>query len=426
MIRAGLRLLAGAAVALAWSTGASHGQPQTTPPPALTAMRQAGQAQGRGEYLAAVSALEDAVCSGAIVPDGPEWSFLAQMRPMLNGYDPPPQVRSGSRALTAEERARLDGVSLRPAIGEIRRAAADARIVILNEAHHSPRDRAFGLEVARALRPLGYTVLAAEAFTNAGGAEMWEAMTGLATTGYPRRGAGTYLIDPVFADFVRQSLALGYRPVAYEQTNEQRTPGGGIEQREQAQAENLAAALTRYPGAKFLIYVGFSHVTEAPIDRYGIRTEWMAARLKRMTGLDPVTIDQTSVTEIADERYLREAYDLLVPRTDRSAVFFRRNAPWSIGHYGGAIDFQVIHPRQQLAAGRPTWLRLMGRRLRPIPTGLLPTRGRRLIQAFLRDETDGAIPVEQVVVEAGRPIPGLMLPDRPVRFAIQEGRVPTC
>src|SRR5690606_31796512 len=126
-----------------------------------------------------------------------------------------------------------------------------------------------------------------------------------------------------------------------------------------------AAALRRYPRAKFLIYVGLSHVTEAPIDRHNIRTEWMAARLKRLTGLDPVTIDQTSVTEITDERYLRDAYDLLAPRTERSSVFFRHNAPWSIGHYGGAVDFQVIHPRQRFERGRPTWLRAMGRRLRP-------------------------------------------------------------
>lgn len=419
-----MKLLRAATVALC--SGACFAGAQTTPTPTPTVMQQASQAQWRGEYLAAVTALEAAVCRGEFEENGPEWQYLEQIRPMLNGYDAARPIRPSSRSLTVEERGQLRSVTLRPAIEEIRRAAADARIVILNEAHHSPRDRAFGLEVARALRPLGYTILAAEALSNSGGPATWEDMTALARDGHPRQSTGTYIKDPVFGDFVRQALALGHHPVAYEQTGEQRIPGGGIEQREQAQADNLAAAMRRFPRAKLLIFVGFSHVTEAPIDRYDIQTEWMAARLKRLTGLDPVTIDQTSVTEIVEQRYLRETYELLAPRIRRSAILTRQGAPWTIGHYRSAVDYQVVHPRQVLDRGRPTWLRSMGRRLRPIPADLLPTSGRRLVQAFLRSEPDDAIPVEQVVVEAGRPVPWLMLPDRPVRFAVQDAPAPAC
>ncbi|HLL59798.1 MAG TPA: hypothetical protein VK391_07925, partial [Allosphingosinicella sp.] len=134
--------------------------------------------------------------------------------------------------------------------------------MILNEAHNSPRDRAFALAVAKALRPLGYSILAAEGFaSDADPAKLEAMMKMLAADKYPRLKTGFYLRDPVFGDFVRQSLALGYRPVAYEQVGANRalSPLEQISAREQAQAENLVQRIfTRDRQAKVLIYVGYS------------------------------------------------------------------------------------------------------------------------------------------------------------------------
>ena len=55
------------------------------------------------------------------------------------------------------------------------------RIVILNENHVTPCQRVFGTQVARALRPLGYTVLLAETFANGSPARM----ANLAARGVP-------------------------------------------------------------------------------------------------------------------------------------------------------------------------------------------------------------------------------------------------
>lgn len=66
-----------------------------------------------------------------------------------------------------EQIAELRSSHGEPAIREIVRRARHTRIVILDENHLDPRGRAFGLEVARALRPLGYTVLAVEALKRA-------------------------------------------------------------------------------------------------------------------------------------------------------------------------------------------------------------------------------------------------------------------
>lgn len=417
--------LTAAAAAAALSLGAHYAQP--LPSAELELARAASGALERGEYVAAVELMERAACVTAQAGEASSGGgMLSQVGPMLNGYALPDPVSPSSAALTPEEEARLRQVTLSDAIADIRAAARRTRIVIVNEAHHVPRDRAFGLAVARALRPLGYSVLAAEAFGNPGGEKTLAAMAELKRDGFPRQDTGFYTKDPVFGDFVRQALALGYEPVAYEQTGEQRTPNGGIAEREQAQADNLAAILRRMPDRKILIFVGFSHVTEAPIPRGNERVEWMASRLKRMTGIDPVTIDQTVVAEVAGSRSMREAYELLAGRTRKPSVMMLDGKPFTIGGYRDAVDFQVVHPRLELVRGRPAWLKDMGRRLRPVPAHLLPTRGRRLVQAFLANEPKDAVPVEQVVVEAGKPAPGLMLPRKPVRYAVQDWSGPAC
>ncbi|HMC91390.1 MAG TPA: hypothetical protein VKI45_02920, partial [Allosphingosinicella sp.] len=80
----------------------------------------------------------------------------------------------------------------------------------------------------------------------------------------------------------------------------------------------------------------------------------------------------------------------------------------------------VVHPRTRFVGGRPAWLMEMGRRPQPVPARLLPRSGRRLVQAFLAAEPDDAVPVDQVLVEAGRPAPRLMLPRGRIRYAVQD------
>lgn len=103
-----------------------------------------------------------------------------------------------------------------PAIDEIVRRARKTRIVILDENHLDPRQRAFALDVARALRPLGYSILAVEALKgDADDAASEARMNAISSDGYVREASGYYFDDPVFADFMRQSLTLGYKPIAY-------------------------------------------------------------------------------------------------------------------------------------------------------------------------------------------------------------------
>jgi hypothetical protein len=70
--------------------------------------------------------------------------------------------KAASRHVESKEIAAIEAAQGRPAIAEIVARAKRTRVVILDEDHLVPQDRAFGLQVARALRPLGYTFLAVE------------------------------------------------------------------------------------------------------------------------------------------------------------------------------------------------------------------------------------------------------------------------
>lgn len=388
----------------------------------------ASAAMREGRYLRAVDGLAAAAFDrDGRVRDRDVFRIWAQYAPYISHeLDPALLDRlPGGPPLDPGSRARIAAAVPRDAVAEIVRRARLTNIVILNEAHHSPRDRAFALAVARALRPLGYAVLAAEAFTNTApgdGAPTPAPVDALARDGFARRTTGTYTEDPVYADFVRQALGLGYRPVAYEITGPQRSPGGGIAEREQAQAANLMARVfARAPGTKALIFVGHDHVAESPLPGGDAGTiEWMAARLKRMAGVDPLTIDQTEVSDTSFGRASREAHALAAGRIgDRPAILLERGRPLVLGHYAGAVDLQIAHPRRGARGGRPVWLARMGRRAVQVPRALLPAAGRHLVQAFAADAPADAVPLDQIVVEAGSPPAELMLPAMPVRFAIQ-------
>lgn len=297
----------------------------------------------------------------------------------------------------------LAAATPRPAIAEIVRRARATRIVILNEAHVSPRDRAFALQVARALRPLGYTTLAAEAIT------MDEAAA-LERDGFARLDTGYYTRDPVFAGFLREAIAIGYRPVGYD------SPLPAWDQREGTAAENLMRQVfAADPGAKLLLYVGHGHIQESA--RPG-RGDAVAARIKRLTGVDPLTIEQTTVTDRYPHN--RAAYDTAAARIREPSVFFTNDQPLILGYKPGDVDLQVIHPRRTYQHGRPSWLATLGGKPTPIPANLIPTAGRRLVQAFAAEAPTDAVPLDQILLTAGEPVPQLMVPKAKLRFASQD------
>jgi len=390
---------------------------QVGPQPDIGAqMKCASALLNRGEYLKAVDFL---AAARANEPDafGPLHQFSDQVMPFVTGGPAYPQRSKPN----LRDLRRLSRAELHDAMAEIVRRARQTNVVILNEEHKSPRDRAFALKVAQALRPLGYSVLAAEAFASSSDPlEIERRMQELAAAGYPSLQSGLYTKDPVFADFVRHSLALGYRPVAYEYVSAEGAPppADPIAARNQGEADNLVREVfAKAPAAKVLIYVGYSHAAEQAVSG----NEWMASRLKRMTRIDPLTIDQTSLSPSAFDGRDRGLYAALKGRMHRrSVVPVLRGKPLKIGSMAGSVDLLVAHPPSSLVTGRADWLRDLGRTPLEVPRQLLPRGGRVLVQAFFEDDGADAVPLDQVVVSAGGKPPALMVPPGRLRFVVRK------
>jgi hypothetical protein len=391
----------------------------------LQAYKQSISDASHGHYLDASYGLLKTL--GAATPEAihdpdvfDQWS---QVMSTMTGMPTFNLAKGADFKVPAAEIAELRSATGAPAIREIVARARKTRIVILDENHLDPRGRAFGLEVARALRPLGYTVLAAEALRPcADDGEERRRMAQLATDGYARAAgdfySGYYLDDPVFADFIRQSLALGYRPVSYETAGRDETNA----QREQSQADNLLhRAVRAFPKAKILVYVGEHHLAERPIESEDKPYPKVAELLKRMTGIDPLTIDQAGLSPIPMNRPDADLHAIAAARAAHgSVVLMRHGRPFTTGLLAGAVDLQVVHPPVRLVDGRPDWMPGMGRVATPVPRALLPSSGTRLVQAFPANAAADARPIDQILVEAGKPAPSLMLPQGAVRYGVQD------
>jgi hypothetical protein len=393
-----------------------------------TADRHSIEDARHGRYIAAsygyLAAL--GVDSAAKITDDDAYDQWSQVWSCMTGVH---VLRPGKKPdyhVTPAEITLLKSAQGRAAIPEIVARAKKTRIVILDEGHLMPRDREFGLQVARALRPIGYTVLAVEALTRDedDGVSLAK-MNKLLADGYLRQSSGYYLDDPVFADFLRKSMALGYRLVSYEATKafaiEDSEKAEAM--REQEQAENIVRrGLNANPHAKVLIYCGIHHAAEGPLASEPQKNRvWMAAWLKKLTGIDPVTIDQATLAEAPSYKPDVDLYAIASAKAkSESVILMADNKPLTVGLLGGVVDLQVVHPVLSEKEGRPGWLPSKGRKPVRVPSSLLPKKGVRLVQAFIAAEAADAIPVDQVLVFSGQPVPELMLPNLPIRYAFQE------
>ena len=373
----------------------------------------ASEALSHGRYLDAVDMLRPlAIDHRGRILDPTAYQLWNQVQVNITGesYRAPSNSAEGDNPEIARQ---LSEARAQPAIASIVSRARSTNIVMLNEDHVHSSQRAFALEVARALRPLGYNVLALEALSNTG--DSVSRMGALERRGYVVLSDGFYTRDPVFADFIRQSLRLGFAPASYEYTGKRDgTDDERIAAREQGQAENLLAIIKSHPDAKLLIYVGQSHLAEAPLKHDEGRLSWMAARLTKLTGIDPLTVDQATLESGCGvcRRLSKADY--------QPVAFFRGTKPIIVGKYAGAVDLQVFKPQQRRIAGRHGWLSTMGRKETRVPSKLLPKRGERLVQAFLASEPQNAIPLDQLIVRAGDHGPKFMLPHAKVRFSFQQ------
>lgn len=338
-------------------------------------------------------------------------AFLGEERIALRAANLSVATPDPSPDLTAED-----------ALTAIVEASRGHAVVMLNEAHVASRHRALLGRLLPRLRAEGFTHLAAEAFA--------DTVSGLRIGDQVSRDHGWYLNDPVFAEAVRQALELGYRLIPYEQRAEQRSSEASLSNaatmvREQAQADNLKAAMAAEPGMRVLVFVGYGHLREAG-PAFG-------GRFKRDTGIDPLTIGQSvsgafgpHVEDAPPVRALLARFRPTEPVVLLRSGMRPASAVDDAGLTAEETDLLVLHPATPDIDGRPAWLATDPARRRlevTVPAG----DGRpRLLQAVHAADVDPAIPADQLLVAPeGGPIALFLRPGRyRIRLETLDGFTP--
>ncbi len=404
---------------LAWAGEVSLVLGQDGPPKPPEEIQQIFRLSQEGKYLAALALAESVAGEDKML--GQEIatlrSFVGNPKGALEAMDAVQPWTSGE--LGTDPFQYVDSPD-RPAVERILELARSRRIVIVNEAHHVALHRAFTHQLLAGLREQGYQYFAAETFN--------PFTKKLAERGYPVRDSGYYSCEPFFGDLIRTTLRLGFKPVAYETLNHA-VEGDGVDRINAREADQCAHLMERIfakdPEAKVLIHVGYSHATEdSRTLEDGRELAWMAARLAKATGLDPLTIDQTELTERGTREASSNIWQMLTPDgfvLEEPVVFETDEGQFRVtGDWAGKVDLQVLHPPVNLVDGRPDWVTMDGyRKLVPIPDGIEATDGRLLVQAFVASESADAIPMDQLLLLPGQPHPALALPPGEYRIVVQ-------
>jgi hypothetical protein len=284
------------------------------------------------------------------------------------------------------------------AVRVIEREAQKTRLVVYGEEHHLPQTRSLYEPLLRALWRQGYRYLAAEAFAD-----------GVMTPAfkYPDYQAGYYTLDPVFAYAVRVAKDLGYKLIAYD--TQERGPSGDESFRDRTQAENIKRrTFDLDPGAKVFVIAGRGHASEETA-----QDGWtpMASVLKRLTGIDPLTVYAPTMSQRLDAEQEDPLYLFATSRglVTQPTIFVNKAEGRLLG--SNSFDAYIFWPRFKVENGRPDWMiRTLNRTPIRIPAPLSSGSGLRLVQARRVGEPASAIPVDQVILETPNDRKVLMLP----------------
>ena len=239
----------------------------------------------------------------------------------------------------------------------ILKMASAEQLVIINESHHRPEHRKFTADLLSDLYKQGFRYLALEAimsnsrseFTKYPENKYYLGDTTITERGYPlmKPCSGTYVKEPAFGNMIREALSLGYQIVGYEKLGKER---------ELYQAKNLARIFEYDPSAKMVIHCGYGHLIESPAKRKNRTDTLMAAHLKAITNINPLTIDQTNYY------YLTDINEIVFNETSATSpqcltlndTIFKSHLAEQQNYW----DMTVFHPPIEYTEGRPHWLTL--------------------------------------------------------------------
>ena len=264
-------------------------------------------------------------------------------------------------------------------------AAKNTRIVIINEAHHNSSHRFYTSSLLADLYKQGYNHLGLEALFNDNNKDKR-----LIDRGYPTYESGYYTKDPQFGNMIRNGISLGINIFPYEENK-----GVNEKDREIEQAFNIVKYIEAHPNDKYIIHVGFDHVLE------GKHRSWekaMAQRLKEITGIDPLTINQVVYSETSTREFnnpFLKAFDV----KEASLLVDSKNTPVKYWKGEGYTDIAILHPNSNYELGRPSWLWNNGFHPYPFSLDEIDLDFPVIVLAFMpNDDIEKAIPVDIIEI----------------------------
>jgi hypothetical protein len=236
------------------------------------------------------------------------------------------------------------GVEFKDAKRYILEKSKSQKVVMINESHNKPLHRAFTASLLEEFYTLGFRYLAMETLNEFPNASLRQVNV---LTGH-------YICEPIGGELVRKAISLGFTLIAYEDSNYNHT----VNQREYTQAENIYKVLIKDPTAKILVHAGDKHIEEGAASEDRIP---MAAYFKIVSGIDPLTIDQTFLTEQSTSEYGSAVYNYYTKKNAFvTPVAILKNEQTKDVFDFNLCDIYIMHPPTKYRNGRPTWNAMNG------------------------------------------------------------------
>ncbi len=280
------------------------------------------------------------------------------------------------------------GWQAKPAADVILELAKDRKAVFFNEAHSAPVTRTLTIEMLPKLRAQGFNYFAAET--------LYRNDENLNQRGYPTPDSGFYINEPLYGEMVRTALKLGFKVIAYDVEN-----AGAGDPRELAGAQKLYHVFKQDPNARLIVDAGFAHIQKT--GKY-LGGSSMAEFFEKMSGIDPLCIEQTMMIQHARPDQDHPYYTAIVDAFHMSwpIVFVDGKQTWTLKPK--EYDLSVVFPSYPHNDMRPDWLALGGLRT-PYPVAGDMCRGRFpcLIEAHYANEGDDAVAADRALLNIMQP-----------------------
>ncbi|MDW9380175.1 hypothetical protein [Chryseobacterium sp. JV558] len=277
------------------------------------------------------------------------YSISGHYKPALESWD---QTFGRVKKLNTADSLRFTKLIPFNAKEYILKKAANEKIIIINEAHHNASHRTFASSLLQGLYDKGYRYLGIETLEG----------DSLNTVKFATLNSGYYSKEPEFGNFIYNALKIGFKLFPYEAE-------GNNKEREIGEAKNISDCMQQNQEGKYLIYCGYQHAYE------GVHKSWektMAGRLSDLTGINPLTIDQTQFSERSSPKYNEPILRLVnnsvpvVLKDDKEMIYNGEDKELY-------TDIKIIHPVTKYIKGRPDWMLKENRKFYKIPAAQLST-----------------------------------------------------